>query len=256
MAFAQIDHRPSHAFGTGLSIGVHLLIFSVLLFTAIQSPSETATPNVSVALLAPNFTRPGSPGRPGGSGMQAAAERTQTRDAAKRGLAPSEAPQAVKPPDVSVPAMIVDAPALLPGSAIDIDAIGRGLGPGAGSDRGSGVAGAGAGAGPGRDGGFGGDGPGSGDGATSPQLIREVRPGYTVEAMRAKVQGRVELEVVVLPDGTVDPKQIRMIRSLDSTFGLDAQAIEAVKQWRFRPGRQNGRPVPVRVTVELTFTLR
>lgn len=256
MAFAQIDHRPSHAFGTGLSIGVHLLIFSVLLFTAIQSPTETAMPNVSVALLAPNLTRSGSPGHPGGSGMQAAAEQTLTPDRAKRDLAPSDAPAEIKPPDVAVPAMIVEAPARLPGSAIDIDTIGRGLGPGAGSDRGSGVGGAGIGAGPGRDGGFGGDGPGSGDGATSPQLIREVRPGYTVEAMRAKVQGRVELEVVVLPDGTVDPKQIRMIRSLDSTFGLDAQAIEAVKQWRFRPGRQNGRPVPVRVTVELTFTLR
>ena len=97
---------------------------------------------------------------------------------------------------------------------------------------------------------------GYGDGATSPQLIREVRPGYTVEAMRAKVQGRVELDVVVLPDGSVDPKRIRVVHSLDTTFGLDAQAIEAVKQWRFRPGRLNDRPVPVRVRVELTFTLR
>jgi TonB family protein len=95
-----------------------------------------------------------------------------------------------------------------------------------------------------------------GNGVSAPQLIHEVRPAYTAEAMRAKVQGRVELDVVVLPDGTVDQRRIRIVRSLDSTFGLDAQAIDAVKQWRFRPGRRLDQPVPVRVRVELTFTLR
>ena len=94
-------------------------------------------------------------------------------------------------------------------------------------------------------------------GITSPQLIREVKPGYTVNALRAKIQGRVELDVVVLPDGTIDPRRIRIVHSLDQAFGLDAQAIDAVKQWRFRPGRNSSQqPVPVRVRVELTFTLR
>ena len=74
--------------------------------------------------------------------------------------------------------------------------------------------------------------------------------------MRAKLQGVVEMEAVVLPDGTVDPNRIKITRSLDSTFGLDQQAIIAVKQWRFRPGTYKGQPVPVLVNVELTFTLR
>jgi TonB family protein len=64
------------------------------------------------------------------------------------------------------------------------------------------------------------------------------------------------MEAVVLADGTIDPNQIKITRSLDSTFGLDQQAIIAVKQWRFRPGLYKGQPVPVRVNVELTFTLR
>jgi protein TonB len=87
-------------------------------------------------------------------------------------------------------------------------------------------------------------------------LIREIKPNYTGDAMRAKIQGAVQMEATVLPDGTIDPKSIRITRSLDSTFGLDQQAIIAVKQWRFRPGLYKGRPVPVQIEVELTFTLR
>ena len=56
--------------------------------------------------------------------------------------------------------------------------------------------------------------------------------------------------------GKMDPTRIKITRSLDSTFGLDQQAIIAVKQWRFRPGTYKGQPVPVLVNVELTFTLR
>ena len=76
----------------------------------------------------------------------------------------------------------------------------------------------------------------------------------TAAAMRAKIQGIVVVECIVLPDGTVD--DVKVIKSLDKTFGLDDQAINAAKQWRFRPGRRLGEPVPVYVTIELTFTLR
>jgi len=89
---------------------------------------------------------------------------------------------------------------------------------------------------------------------TEPKLIREVKPQYTADAMRAKVQGEVELEAVVNPDGSVD--RIRVTRSLDRTFGLDQKAIEAVRQWRFMPGMRQGQPVAVRVSVVLDFTLR
>jgi len=87
-----------------------------------------------------------------------------------------------------------------------------------------------------------------------PELLREVKPDYTADAMRAKMQGVVLLECVVRPDGTVG--DLRIVKSLDKTFGLDEQAIKAAKQWRFSPGRRLGEPVPVLVTIELTFTLR
>ena len=72
--------------------------------------------------------------------------------------------------------------------------------------------------------------------------------------MRAKVQGTVLLECVVGTDGNVG--NIEVVRSLDPTFGLDGQAIEAARKWKFKPGTRFGQPVPVLVTIELTFTLR
>ena len=47
-----------------------------------------------------------------------------------------------------------------------------------------------------------------------------------------------------------------MLRSLDSVFGLDQEAIKAARQWRFAPGTRMGQAVPVQITIELTFTLR
>jgi protein TonB len=95
-----------------------------------------------------------------------------------------------------------------------------------------------------------------GNGVSNPVLVREVKPNYTADAMRAKIQGTVEMEAVVRADGTIDPRSIRIVRSLDSTFGLDREATEAVKQWRFSPALRKGQAVASLVTLELVFTLR
>src|SRR5262249_44203411 len=85
---------------------------------------------------------------------------------------------------------------------------------------------------------------------TLPPVLREVRPQYTADAMRAKIQGAVLLEAVVNTDGTVG--NVRVVRSLDKAYGLDEQAIMAAKQWRFAPGTKSGEPVPVMISIELT----
>ena len=74
----------------------------------------------------------------------------------------------------------------------------------------------------------------AGNGVETPKLIREVKPQYTAQAMRAKIQGEVLLECIVMPDGSVG--NIRVVRSLDAAFGLDQEAIKAARQWRFQPG--------------------
>jgi TonB family protein len=91
-------------------------------------------------------------------------------------------------------------------------------------------------------------------GVSSPALVHETKPNYTAEAMRARIQGKVVLECVVMPDGSV--ARVRVVRSLDPVFGLDEQAINTLKQWRFRPGMKDGAPVPVLVTVEMSYTLK
>lgn len=92
-----------------------------------------------------------------------------------------------------------------------------------------------------------------GVGVTSPTLVLEVKPTYTAEALRAKIQGSVLLELIVQRDGT--PRDIRVIRSLDPG-GLDREAVLAVEQWRFVAGRLNGEPVDVLVTIVMDFLLR
>lgn len=135
------------------------------------------------------------------------------------------------------------------------DSQGSGIGGRGGQGKGSGDGpGAGPGLGPGRNGGAGGDSYRVGNGVVSPRLIREIKPGYTPEAMRARIQGMVTLQAVVLPDGSVGASHV--VRSLDSAFGLDQEAVNTIKLWRFVPGTLAGRAVPVLVEIELTFTLR
>jgi TonB family protein len=114
--------------------------------------------------------------------------------------------------------------------------------------------GKGSGYGPGEGGGTGGGIYKPGNGVMTPRLLHEVKPQYTAEAMRAKVSGTVLLQCVVMTDGSVG--RIEVIRSLDQTFGLDQEAVKAARQWRFTPGTRFGEPVPVLVTLELTFNLR
>jgi protein TonB len=64
----------------------------------------------------------------------------------------------------------------------------------------------------------------------------------------------VELRAVVHIDGRVG--DVWIVRSLDRTFGIDDEAVRTVKQWRFAPATQNGRPVTVVVPIELRFTIR
>ncbi len=93
-----------------------------------------------------------------------------------------------------------------------------------------------------------------GNDVTLPRLLYDEKPQYTPEAQAAKIQGTVLLECMVGTDGTV--QSAKVIRSLDSEFGLDEQAIMAAQNWRFEPGMRLGQPVPVMVTIELTFTLK
>lgn len=246
-----------------LSLGTHAAAFVVLVFLSndrTTSLMEAGPPRAEIALA---WVRTSGPdGGIGGGGQQTTAPAHAAAAAARvpRTVQPVPDPQQL--PAVSVPAALQAATAgldqlaglLQPVAVAQPDSRGPGSDTGAGGGPGSGVGPAGgAEIGGGEPGGIG-DGPGGTGGSTSPQLLVRVPPQYTGEAMHAKVQGLVLLEALVLTNGTVG--DIRIVRSLDPVFGLDQQAIRAVKQWRFAPGTRRGQAIPMLVTIELTFTLR
>ena len=92
------------------------------------------------------------------------------------------------------------------------------------------------------------------DGVTMPVPTREIKPGYTPAAMQQHIEGNVVMSVVVLADGKVG--DVTVTESLDKEYGLDTQAVEAAKQWLFKPGTKDGKPVSVRVDLQMTFRLK
>jgi len=86
----------------------------------------------------------------------------------------------------------------------------------------------------------------------APVPIQKREPEYTPEARQAGLQGAVLLRVMI--DETGVPQDIQVVRSLG--LGLDQKAIEAVKNWRFKPGTTKyGQPVRVAANIEISFRL-
>ncbi len=90
-----------------------------------------------------------------------------------------------------------------------------------------------------------------GPGIVPPKLLEKTEPKYTDEAKAAKIQGPVILTIVVGTDQRAH--DIKVTKSLDP--GLDANAVLAIKAWRFQPGTRNGKPVSVQANVEVNFRL-
>jgi TonB family protein len=88
---------------------------------------------------------------------------------------------------------------------------------------------------------------------TEPVLIRQVQPEYTDEGRAARVQGTVVLRLEVDPGGKVARTGIRVVRSLG--LGLDEKAIDAVRQWTFKPATKDGVPVSAPATIEVNFRM-
>jgi len=263
--------RFGNAFG--FSAFSHVFGFLLLVFIASQLPDPTPAsqpdrmPSEIVWIATPG---PGGGGGGGGNRMpdpprkaEAPGKDKITVPAAKPPkVTPDPPKQVTETPPLTIPAQpmttgVVEVPGMLANvPTMPTVSQGAGTGGGAGTGRGTGVGpGQGSGLGPGYGGNFGGGAARPGNGISSPRLIKEVKPNYTADAMRAKIQGVVTLEAVVLADGSVGP--VRVTRSLDPNFGLDQEAERTVKLWRFEPGTNRlGERVPVLVEIEMTFTLR
>jgi TonB family protein len=160
-------------------------------------------------------------------------------------------PTIIAPPDVTLPQVNMSAYGD-PLAKIGPPSNGPGSGGGIGSGSGGGVgSGNGGGFGPGSGGGVGGGVYRVGGGVTAPVLLYKKEPEYSEEARKAKYQGTVLLYIEVDPSGKA--VNIRVQHSLG--LGLDEKAIEAVRQWKFKPGYKDGKPVTVAATIEVNFRL-
>lgn len=269
----QQPKRLTGALGVSIAIHVAGALFLILLGRIEPELSPDATlseraPKQIVWLADPG---PGGGGGGGGNQMKEPPRKMELpgRDQITVPVlkpatpVPVEAPQpkvdeAKDEPQLTIPAKAMSAGAVQAVGAIESNAAstlsqGSGSGGGAGMGTGTGVgSGTGSGFGAGFGGGTGGGAYQPGNGVSAPRLLKHVNPLYTAEAMRAKVQGVVLLECIVMPDGTVG--DVRVKRSLP--FGLDEEAIKAARQWRFAPGMRQGEAVPVIIAIELSFALR
>jgi periplasmic protein TonB len=150
----------------------------------------------------------------------------------------------VGPPEIKLPQSsqigdLMSSNAVLPSNGTGSGgAAGDGMGTGLGSGIGIGV-------------GPGGEVFGVRAGVTAPRAIYDPEPEYSDEARRVKHEGKVMLSLVVDQQGRT--REIRVVRSLG--MGLDEQAVEAVRKWKFTPGMKDGYPVAVQVNVEVNFRL-
>lgn len=232
--------------------------------TAISQP-ETRSPSM-VFFAIPNVERGGGGGG-GGNRDNGPIPRAQAPGIDELTLPvarPRQAEPAEPAPPPPVQEVMLDARVLasgvsflagLPDAGVPVysDARGSGSGSGFGEGYGSGVgAGIGSGAGPGTGGNTGGGPYRAGGAVSQPTLLTQVRAAYTEEALQSGIQGPVVLELIVRENGV--PEAIRVVASLDPG-GLDEEAVQSVRQWRFNPGRLDGTPVAVVVTVIVTFRL-
>ena len=90
-----------------------------------------------------------------------------------------------------------------------------------------------------------------GGGGSAPQLIFQVEPEFSEEARKAKVAGNVLVTLIV--DAAGHPQRVRVLRGIG--MGLDEKAVEAVRQYRFKPAMEGGKPVPVEVNIDVNFQI-
>ena len=266
--------RPERARGAFLSAAVHLTLGLLAIGVARHRPAEGSRDVAPVRPPAQMIWLPTDTPAVGGGGQGGG---NQRREPPRRAESPGQNALTVRPAPPVAPAPVA-VPEREPESTVALsaepmaagltplagvldprgtsDADSTGAGTGAGTDGRDG-AGSGPGRGPGVGGGDGGEmgdvGP-PGNGVSSPRLLRDVRPAYTAEAMRARISGTVGLSCVVDRDGSV--RDCRLTRSLDRRHGLDEEALRAARLWKFLPARRLDEPVPVRVTIDMDFSLR
>ena len=244
---------------TAFAVGVHVvIILLVALFIASQvkvmTPAKKDASIVEVTPPPPIAPKVEAIGGGGGQHDLAPVSKGRLPDLAQKQLVPPKAPPTEAPKLAIVPTVVVqkdlnlannDMPNLgAPNSTLRGVSLGNGTGTGIGSGNGSGI-------GPGSGGNTGGGVMHIGGGVSKPIVLYQVEPEFSEEARKAKFSGNVEVYLWVDPDGK--PSHIRVVRGVG--MGLDEKAVEAVRQYRFKPAMKDGKPVQVDLYVDVNFQI-
>lgn len=248
-------------------------ILAVVIFTGIKaamSPVSAPVPATPVDLSQFNLIAPANADSAhggGGGGTNALTDPVTGRPPRfeQNPITPPQVPLLAQPLIAVQPAVAVPPNVRLPENqtipiigvqsttSVMLASNGQGGPAGIGTGRNDGVGpGNGTGDGPGSDHGINGGiyTPGIG-GVSNPVPLFTPEAEFSDEARRAKFQGVCVISVIVNSKGF--PQDPRVVQPLG--MGLDDKAIEAVRKYRFKPAKKDGKPVPVRITVEVDFRL-
>jgi len=241
------------------SVAIYALLI-LLIALLLRSGVHLATKQLALAppidLLTPPPAPPKANAMGGGGGQRGPTPVTKGTPPkfAETQIVPPKAPPLVEPKIKIDPTIEVQKDVKMASSLPQIGvsnspivgppSMGNGRGTGLGSGDGSGL-------GPGSGGNTGGGPRRIGGGVSAPQVIYSVEPEFSEEARKAKVAGNVLVNLWV--DTSGNPSHVRVIRGVG--MGLDEKAIEAVRQYKFRPAMENGKPVLVELNIEVNFQI-
>jgi protein TonB len=242
---------------TGWALGAHALAILLIVYlvkTHVRFAAPVKTVQVT-ELAVPPHAPPRTNAMGGGGGQRGATPITKGTPPkfAETQIVPPKAPPMDEPkihiePTIEVQKDVKMASSIPQIGVASSPIVGMSMGNGSGTGLGSGN---GAGIGPGSGGNTGGGPKRIGGGVSAPVLIYQVDPEFSEEARKSKTAGNVLVNIWVDEKG--NPTHVRVLRGIG--MGLDEKAVAAVKQYRFRPAMENGKPVLVEMNVDVTFTI-
>ncbi len=261
LVFASMNRTGGRRMSPSAVTVAALLNVAALLLLMVQvSKVRTAEARKTLAeivLTAPPLAvapRASVAGGGGGQAGPAPVSKGNPPKLAAQQLNPPKAPP-LDQPKINVP-MTVDVDPNLKMAKTDLSNLGMPnapfVGTSLGNGRGTGIgSGIGGGIGMGSDGNMGGGLRRIGGGVSAPIVLFAPEPEFSEEARKAKAAGNVLVYLQVDANGR--PTHVRVLRGIG--LGLDEKAVEAVRQYKFKPALDHGQPVPVEMNVEVNFQI-
>lgn len=258
-AFAESVRTQRSAASTWIAVGVHAAVLLVVLGVASERVVTRERVRKEVAAIQMDVLPRVMPraiaiGGGGGQPDHAPVTAGHLPKLAREQLLAPKAPPTIAPKLAVEPSVVVQRDLKMadnvmpdmgsPTSSLKGFSLGIGRGTGVGDGSGAGI-------GPGSGGNTGGGVMHVGGGVLAPLLLSQVDPVFSEEARKAKFSGNVEVYLIVDEQGRAT--HVRVARGVG--MGLDEKAVEAVRQYKFKPALQNGKPVKVDMYVDVFFNI-